>query len=338
MDTDIQREIRNIINEIERKSTDGDYIYRGEPEKHEEEPHCGKVSSSLWREYGVETEGFDIDYVQKEILNKVKKHIGHPQQEFVADLAEAGGRTSQTELELLTEIQHYGGKTNLIDFTTDYLIALFFACDGEHNKDGRVILQNIEKINNMINHPWNPRHRVIVQKSVFVSPPEGFIEPSEDDIVTIPAHLKRYLLEHLRKYHGVTTETIYNDLHGFIKHQYRHQSAYTEFYKGFSHQDRGNKTKTLEEKHKEYKKSIEHYDKSIELNPDVGSSYCNRGEALLHLRKWEEAKADLITAKEMGTDIISSFCNEYTDVTDFERANGFDIPDEIAKLLTPTQS
>ena len=34
------------------------------------------------------------------------------------------------DFEILTELQHYGGKTNLIDFTTDYLIALFFACDG----------------------------------------------------------------------------------------------------------------------------------------------------------------------------------------------------------------
>ena len=30
MDKDIQREIRNIIEEIERKSVDSDYIYRGE--------------------------------------------------------------------------------------------------------------------------------------------------------------------------------------------------------------------------------------------------------------------------------------------------------------------
>ena len=28
------------------------------------------------------------------------------------------------DFEILTQLQHYGGKTNLIDFTTDYLIAL----------------------------------------------------------------------------------------------------------------------------------------------------------------------------------------------------------------------
>ena len=53
-----------------------------------------------------------------------------------------------TDFEILTEIQHYGGKTNLIDFTIDYLVALFFACDGHHDKDGRVILQKADEIQN----------------------------------------------------------------------------------------------------------------------------------------------------------------------------------------------
>ena len=75
------------------------------------------------------------------------------------------------DFEILTEIQHYGGKTNLIDFTTDYLIALFFACDGHHEKKGRIILQRTEKIQDIIERPRNPRHRIIAQKSVFVRPP-----------------------------------------------------------------------------------------------------------------------------------------------------------------------
>ena len=49
------------------------------------------------------------------------------------------------DFEILTEIQHYGGKTNLIDFTTDYLIALFFACDGHHDKEGRIIMQKTKR-------------------------------------------------------------------------------------------------------------------------------------------------------------------------------------------------
>lgn len=359
MNQDIQRRIRKTISEIEEKSADGDYIYRGEPETHEGPPYHGKVSSSLWREYGLELEHFNIRLIEQEMLKTAKKHTGHPQQNLVADLPTVWGMyrgegaekprlasvdlakvweqyPSETEFELLTEIQHYGGKTNLIDFTTDYLIALFFACDGHHDKDGRVILQETEEIKDMINHPRNPQHRVIAQKSVFVHPTEGFIEPHEKDIVIIPANLKQPLLEHLRKYHSVSTETIYNDIYGFIRNQSIHRNAYTEFYRGFAHQDRGGKATTRIEKMKEYKRSIEHYDKAIELNSELGLAYSNRGEALLYFKKWKEAKADLTTAKGMGVDIIASFRNDYTSIEDFKDRNGFELPEDIAKMLTST--
>ena len=70
------------------------------------------------------------------------------------------------DIEILTELQHYGGKTNLIDFITDYFIAIFFACDGHPNEDGRVILlQRTNEIESIIIRPQNPRHRVIAQKA-----------------------------------------------------------------------------------------------------------------------------------------------------------------------------
>lgn len=70
--------IDDIINEIKMKSEDGDYIYRGEPEK-----YC-KISSTLYREYfndentHIDFEGFDLRNVQREMLNVAKKHIGEP--------------------------------------------------------------------------------------------------------------------------------------------------------------------------------------------------------------------------------------------------------------------
>ena len=53
---------------------------------------------------------------------------------FLKDINEA------IDFETLTELQHFGGYTNLIDFTTDSHIALFFACDGSRGKPGRIIL------------------------------------------------------------------------------------------------------------------------------------------------------------------------------------------------------
>ena len=330
--TNEPRTVQDIIRIIETKSVDGGYIYRGERREHT------KVSSKLYREYEIENEYFGIEIVEQEMLTAAKKHTGYRPKDFQTDLETLlnvpGVDPDETiDFEILTEIQHYGGKTNLIDFSTDYLIALFFACDGHPDKDGQVILQKVEKIKEMIAYPRNPRHRVIAQKSVFVRPPKGFIELHEDDIVTIPASLKRPLLERLRKYHDVSTETIYNDLHGFIKNQDIHRSAHVEFHTGFAYQSRAGKAATLAEKQKELKKAIEHYDKAIELNPnDV--TYCNRGEALLHIKEWEKAKKDLTIAKDMGYDIIDSFHNDYESVTDFEEKTGIQLPEDIAAMLT----
>ena len=230
------------------------------------------------------------------MLDGARKHIGDLPQDFRIDLR-ASLNLSQEEsdktFEILTEIQHYGGKTNLIDFTADYLIALFFACEGSYEKDGRVILQKTEEIQDRIHHPRNPRHRVIAQKSVFVRPLKGFIEPHEDDIVTIPGELKKCILEHLRKHHSISKETIYNDLHGFIRHQDLHGDAYTQFYRGIAYQKRGNEATTPKERKEEYEKSIEHFTQAIKWEPSFFEAYHNRGISYCEQEKWCLAIKDL---------------------------------------------
>ena len=124
-----------VINNLDEKSVGGDYIYRGEPK------HYEKVSSSLYRKFQkIEAEGFDIEVVQKEILKEVLPY------------------TEKTdELEILSELQHNGYETNLIDCTTDIRIALFFACNGVFDEDGRVILlRKLNDENKTIRKPWNP--------------------------------------------------------------------------------------------------------------------------------------------------------------------------------------
>ena len=205
------------IQEIAARSTSGDYIYRGEPEHYQEEPFCGKVSSNLWRQFKKEMgEGpFDVQAIQDRMLEVARSYTHE-----------------KDDIEILTELQHYGGQTNLIDFTTDYHIALFFACDGADDKNGRVILlPKTEDMEDPINPPRNPRNRVIAQKSTFVRPPKGFLEPEQFTIIDIPQSIKQPMLNHLRKYHGISTETVYNDLHGFIRNQGVHQSAYLELYR-----------------------------------------------------------------------------------------------------------
>ena len=145
--------VEDILEELRTKSSGGGYIYRGENKCHP------IVSSSLYREFDIQDDNFDIELVEKEMLNDAKKHVGELAQDSRAEDTEDPENTEiPIDLERLTELQHYGGKTNLIDFTTDYLIALFFACDGKPEEHGRVILQKIEKIKNQIYQPQNPRH------------------------------------------------------------------------------------------------------------------------------------------------------------------------------------
>ena len=339
--------IDDIINEIKQKSKDGNYIYRGENNKE----YC-KISSTLYREYfndedpNIDFKGFDLRIAQREILNVAKKHLGEPPRDLFEDFTERSPRRSirltkrpiidSEELEILTELQHYGGKTNLIDFTTDYLIAIFFACDGCPTKDGRIILlqrtESLEKT--MIVRPLNPQRRVIAQKSVFLYPPEGVIDEFNAKIVYIPAHLKKKLLEFLRKYHNISAETIYNDIHGFIINQKIHHTTNKEFYIGVTFQRKADDAKTDSEKQDAYKQAITHYSRSIELNSEYASVYYNRGQCRLHLEEWEKAGKDLTIAQDMGIDIAAAFHRDYKrGPEEFQEKTGIQMPKPITVLL-----
>ena len=298
--------VQDIIRVIEKKSADGGYIYRGERKCYP------KVSSSLYRDYDdIEAEGFDIENIQKKILSDAKRHIGHLPQDFRADLTaflnvDEEDVDETVDFDLLTEIQHYDGKTNLIDFTTDYFIALFFACDGLHHKDGRVILQKADEIRNMIDYPRKPRHRVIAQKSVFVRPPRGFIEPHKDDIIIIPAKLKKSILQHLQTYHGISAEIIYNDLHGFIRNQDIHESANMLFYKGLACKKKADETKKGE-RQKWYKKSIRYYTEALKFNPQMVEAYHNLGVAYYYTRNPKCAIENLNKAIELNPNYAEAY-------------------------------
>ena len=101
--------VQDIIDNTKKESAEGTYIFRGEPECHE------KVSSNLWRELdAIKAKYSDIKEIQSGIIADAREYADPQKSDF----------------EILTDIQHYGGKTNLIDFTTCYNIALFFACYG----------------------------------------------------------------------------------------------------------------------------------------------------------------------------------------------------------------
>ena len=275
------------IAEIVNASAEGDYIYRGESKCHK------KVSSNLYREYedDIEAEYFDIEVVQNEILKEAREYTSH----------------KMGDLEILAELQHHGGKTNLIDFTTDYLVALFFACDGNRDEPGRVILLQKESEAYKVVKPPKTVARAEAQKSVFVQAPKGVVDPGT--VVCIPANLKGDILDYLRKHYDISTKTIYNDLLGFIENRRIHKSAYTEFYKGDTCQDRGDSTRDPAEKWVWFDKAIEHYTEAATLNPELAEIYNNRGNVYIGKSEFDTAIQDYNTAIDLNPEYADAYNN-----------------------------
>ncbi len=289
------------IQEIVEKSSDGNYIYRGEPQCYP------KVSSGLYRQYGGDfgIEDSDIEIIQETMIVGMAKDY-----------------MDQTdESKILTELQHYGGKTNLIDFTTDYLIALFFACDGSHHEEGRVILLKKESEEYKVRVPSKAFKRSTFQKGIFIQSPKGFVVP--DKVVTIPKTLKHPILNHLQKYHDVSTRHIYNDIHGFIKWLGIHIDAHVEAAKGTIFQHRGDLGKSRKEKLKCYEKAIAYYSEALKLNSNLFDVYNKRGIVYNDKGKYDLAIKDYNTAIELKPGIARSYSNRgvtYTEKGNFEFA------------------
>ena len=209
--------IKGLIDEVTEKSIDGSYIYRGEPECYDE------VSSGLWRGLKEESENgnfhisdFPMDSIQSQILNDVTNY----------------SRGTSADFETIAALQHYGGWTNLIDFSTDYLTALYFGCDRWENRSGRLILlKRTPAIDDKYNikEPLGPQNRIIAQKSIFVRPPKGYLDPKDYATICIEHSLKQSILDFLHKYHGISEPAMYNDLHGFITSQRRHKRALMKY-------------------------------------------------------------------------------------------------------------
>lgn len=146
-----------------------------------------------------------------------------------------------SELELLAEIQHMGGKTPLIDFTLNTLTALYFACASSPKKDGAIYAlypfyhSNIQRLpvsandtwahiaSGALNHLfyWQPartNHRIIKQDSMFVFSSAGKITKADIEFeIIIKAEDKEHILQRLRKLAHIDFDSVYPDFLGYLK-------------------------------------------------------------------------------------------------------------------------
>lgn len=268
-----------IIHEIVQKSAGKDYIYRGESECYPQ------VCSSLYRIH--DEDASDLADRENDILVKARKYLPE-----IADKA---------DFEIFAQLQHYGGDTNLIDFTEDYLVAIFFACYKSTTKDGRVILlekpeepvksetkqEDAEKGYKLVRPPRTIQ-RAESQKSLLVKSPHGTICSGAIDVVCILSDLKPLMIDYLRKHHGISEERIFGDIHGFI----RSQKVYNRQWLANRELENGGKAAEKGQ----YKDAIGHYGAALELEPLLLQAYINRGRVYFQMGVYDSSIEDYTKA------------------------------------------
>ena len=272
---ELEAVLNDVIVKIEEKSADGSYIFRGEPKCYDE------VSSSLHR----------VRYKYADYLNEFSDDVDlisieETLVEF-ARLHHMNAADKVTDEKVLDEMQHLGGETNRIDFTTSYEVALFFACNDFYNKDGRILLKKCCKVGEEnLRKPTTPPSQIEAQKSIFIIEPRGVIEP--DHTITIPSGLKLAVLKCLlRLSPPISIFTMYCETFGFVKFKEKYKDIYFKHMRAFLPVRASLLANS--KRPEEIRKSIKKYKKLIKRMPFIPNFYRQCGAYHAMLKKTDKA-------------------------------------------------
>ena len=215
---------------------------------------------------------------------------------------------SDRDLELLADLQHHGAATCLIDFTTNALIALWFACrDETPQKVGKVVAMATddparfasvgsdsieEKIDFFLDKDklwkWEPSHlspRIVTQQSVFVFG-TGTIDATHYESTQIARGSKGKIREVLQERFGITEQHLFSDFPGFALSQghdrpYRDYTAGDYLSLGVKYHQQG-----------DYEKARGFYGRVLDREPQNARAYYNRGVAKAVQEDYPGALAD----------------------------------------------
>ena len=227
----MESDLTCFLSELQQKAFQGDYVFRGERMAKGRGGHKLPVTSSLYRWVQAnrrypdrfapgrsdhpplqETETRLLVDLQNKIADEINRMLPEPYPET-------------DRLKLLARVQHFHGRTNLIDFTRDCLVALFFACydrEGEESGggwtggDGRIVFLP-EDDATIVDAPIGDS-RAIAQRSVFCVENCGILPEDSYEILYVPKCLKRQLLMYLARCHGIRTATLFPDFAAAVRH------------------------------------------------------------------------------------------------------------------------
>lgn len=190
--SDILRPIVPLVRKVRAVRRTPGLIHRGE-----HAPYQGDIKSTLRRLYDV-GEATLAD-AQETIARSALEYVDH------------GNPTLA-----LMEAQHMGIPTNLIDFTTDPMVALFFASSKSIPFDGRVVSIKADHPSYTTTpNPGSSVRRMADQCGVFVETPSGAL--GRDlllSTIQVPVAAKRPLATYLKWLWGLSRVSVFRDLSG----------------------------------------------------------------------------------------------------------------------------
>lgn len=251
--------IVEIMNKIEKKFENDEskyLVFRGLPNER------WGIESSAARRLRNNKQSYQADFIKyhKVLLDEIKKgtYKGINDEEL----------QKKCDLEILAQIQHLGGATCLTDFSSNLLIALWFATEPHKENDTETdaklcainlksfkciyMLQDVMNIEgnyensivDLLTHKcksytkkqhfwyWKPRTmngRINNQNSIFIFGLAAFPEDLFEKI-EISHDDKSQIRQELREYFGISVNTVYPDLMGFSVNANNHNAMFNAFF------------------------------------------------------------------------------------------------------------
>ena len=207
-----------------------------------------------------------------------------------------------SDMRRLSVLQHQGAATGLLDFTESALVALWFACAGSDDKDGKVFMLDIGDHQVTANgramqDPFDANQpvvyyepdrslgpRIIAQQSLFVicNPqiPDQYLRS-----VVVPRGAKGQMREYLTQL-GLSETMLFGDVPGLAAtNSTRMPLQQKVSLTPEQHRNRGNRAYQAAR----YVDALAAYESFAVAWPNVAQPHCLRGDALAALGRFEEA-------------------------------------------------
>jgi len=323
----------------------GTFVFRGQPNA------LWKLVSGVYRrikESKVISQPEDTTVKSSEVLEYLAEKLAEVRRRMSASLIAEIHEIN--DMSILVEMQHYGAATNLIDFTFNSVLALYFACFENPDTNGKVfsinnsnpfnaLSTNQKELNTLFPMPegkfysYSPNHsnkRIVKQDSIFLFNDSGYIDDHFIDFVlTINHKAKKEILLQLEYLFAIKEESIYPDFIGYLQANSARKPFKIKNAKDyFELAVRLHKTR-------DFKQAVHFYGKSLELKSDHFEAHSGISQCLRILGKYEEALKRALEALKFNPDnftITNEIALNHTFLRDYTNAKqSFEVSEKKVK-------